>query len=135
MKRLFVIALFVVVAAAGCQQREKQQAPASHPGGAVMMKPPWEISQMEQLAKASPKFLVEIEEGAGDAVTNRAGASRDAPAVHGGDDVEPLDGLGGHERLANDHFKGFMTAEELIEALVVEGEGALAGATLPARLS
>ena len=55
MKRLFVIALFVVVAAAGCQQREKQQAPASHPGGAVMMKPPWEISQMEQLAKASPK--------------------------------------------------------------------------------
>ena len=84
------------------------------------------------LAEANPKFFVEIEEGAGDAMPNGARAGGDSSPVDRGDDVELLDGLGGHERLAHDHLERFVTAEELVEALIVQREGAFAGAKVHA---
>ena len=80
------------------------------------------------LAEADTEFLVQIEEGAGDAVADRAGARGHSATVDRGDDVELLQSLGGHERLADDHLQGLVAPEELVEALIIEGKSALAGA-------
>jgi cytochrome c-type biogenesis protein CcmH/NrfG len=56
MKKTVVMIMLVLIAAAGCsQQRQEPKGQAGYPGGAVMMKSPEEIQQLEQLAKQAPK--------------------------------------------------------------------------------
>lgn len=56
MKKYIIILVLVAIAAAGCkQQRQEDKGQAVYPGGAVMMKSPDEIRQLEQIAKQTPK--------------------------------------------------------------------------------
>ena len=54
MKKQIVVLMLVLIAAAGCQQRQEPKNQVVYPGG-VMMKSPEEIKALEQLAQQAPK--------------------------------------------------------------------------------
>ena len=56
MKKTAVMMALILIAAVGCkQQRQEPKGQAAYPGGAVMMKSPDEIHQLEQFANQAPK--------------------------------------------------------------------------------
>lgn len=77
-------------------------------------------SHVAGLAQRATQGFVVLDQGTGDAVTDRTGLTAYATANDGNEDVELLDGLGQLERLTHDHASGF-TTEELIETTVVDG--------------
>src|SRR6185503_13854662 len=73
-----------------------------------------------------------LDQGARDAVAHRAGLAALAAAVHVHQDVERRKVLGQVERLAHHHAAG-LAAEEFVDRLAVDDEGALAGLEKDAR--
>ena len=56
MKKYFAVLVLFAVATAGCnQQRQEEKGQVVYPGGAVTMKSPEEIRQLEQVANQTPK--------------------------------------------------------------------------------
>ena len=66
---------------------------------------------------------VHQQQGAADAVAQRTGLAGHAAALDGGNDVHFAQGVGGVQRLTDDHLQRLQT-EILVDAAAVDGDGA-----------
>ena len=76
-------------------------------------------------AQRRAQVFIVFDQGAGDAVANGAGLAGDAATADADIDVEVVFHVHGFQWLAYDHAAGF-TAEESVQAAVVDGDGAIA---------
>ena len=68
-------------------------------------------------------FRIDAEEGAGDAVTDRARLTGDAAALDGADDVNLADHVGGDQRLTDDQLQSVQT-KVVVDLTTVDDDGA-----------
>ena len=70
---------------------------------------------------------VHQQQGAADAVTQGAGLAGNAAAFHGSNNVHLAQGIGGGQRLTDDHLQGLQT-EVLVDVAAIDGD--IAGTVL-----
>src|SRR5687768_4759577 len=83
--------------------------------------------QEPRLLEPLAQLEVELAQGLGDPVAQRAGLGRGAAPVQVRGDVELLDRLRGREGLAGEHLQGLVAAEVVLHGLVVQLDLAGAG--------